>query len=145
MRHGRARRLIPALPDATLPEMQELELRVHVVSCARCRRQVREMELAEALLRRLPVSLLPAEESRASAARLASLARWSPDPYAPEPGRWRFPALGLAGMLGMMLLAITLGSGVPVRGDTPDQVLLASLYPESSAYLPVGWSGGSHF
>ncbi len=145
MRHGKARRLIPALLDETLAEMQELDLRVHVASCARCRRQVREMEHAEALLRRLPVSLVPARESVASAARLASLARWSLDPYAPEPGRWRFPALGLAGALGMMLVGVTVGTWVPVPKDTPDQVLLASMYPESSAYLPVGWSGGSRF
>ncbi len=103
------------------------------------------MERAEALLRRLPVSLLPAEESPAAAARLASLARWSLDPYAPEPGRWRMPALGLAGMLGMMLLVVTVGTWVPVRGDTPEHELLASLYPGNSAYLPAGWSSGSRF
>ena len=141
MRHGKARRLIPALPDGTLPKMQELDLHVHVASCARCRRQVREMEVSESLLRRLPVSLLPEQESRASVARLASLARWSPDPYAPEPGRWRFPALGLAGVVGMLLLVVTVGTWVPMPGDTPEQVLLASIYPENSAYLPIGWAG----
>ena len=74
-------------------------------------------------------------------ARLASLARWSPDPYAPEPGRWRLPALGVASAIGMMLLVVTVGTWVPVQEDTPEQVLLASMYPANSAYLPVGFSG----
>ena len=142
MRHGKARRLLPGLPDGSLSEIEELDLHVHVASCARCRQYVREMEFAESLLRRLPVSLLPAQESRRSAARLASLARWSADPYAPAPDRWRFPALGLAGMIGAIMLGVTVGTWAPAPQDTPERVLLASMYPVNSVYFPIGWVGG---
>jgi len=59
VRHGRARRLLPALPDGTLPAEVEAEVRGHLARCGRCWREMRELELSEALLRRLPRVLVP--------------------------------------------------------------------------------------
>ena len=85
MMHWRASRLLASLPDGTLPEETELEVRVHAASCARCRRRLREFELAEDLLRRMPAAIQPLEWSPSSYRRLASLASWSTEPELPEP------------------------------------------------------------
>ncbi len=77
MMHWRARRLLPAIYDGTLPELVELDVHVHALGCARCRRALREFEIAETLLLRMPVSLLPLEWSPTAYSRLASLSRWS--------------------------------------------------------------------
>ena len=95
MMHWKARRLLPAIYDGTLPELVDLEVQVHALGCARCRRAMREFEFADELLQRMPASLLPLEWSPTSYSRLASLSRWSLDPLR-NPARWRAPALGLA-------------------------------------------------
>ena len=87
MRHGKAKRLLTALPDRLLAQQPELDLCVHVASCARCRRLLREIELSESLLRTMPSSILPLEPSPVSYGRLVSLSRWAPDPAPRAPHR----------------------------------------------------------
>jgi hypothetical protein len=61
MMHRKAKNLVPSLLDGTLEEDVELDVRVHVSGCARCRRLNSEYEFSESLLRRLPSALAPLE------------------------------------------------------------------------------------
>ena len=141
MMHWRARRLVPALPDRSLPKRLERALRRHVASCRRCQRRLGELELDEALLRRLPLAVVPLAASPASYNRLASLARWSDEPDLPDPERWRGAALGLAGSLATLVLVATLASWSPVMKSTGSRLSMASLPPDSS-YFPTGFQQG---
>jgi hypothetical protein len=140
MMHWKARRLLPAIYDGTLPELVELDVHVHALGCARCRRAMREFEIAETLLLRMPASLVPLEWSPGSYNRLASLSRWSLDPER-NPERWRAPALGLVGALIVVLMFFSTGAWSPSLGDpTTDSRLSSSHYSADSAYLPATWS-----
>lgn len=144
MMHWKARRLLPAIYDATLPELVELEVQVHALGCARCRRAMREFEIAEELLQRMPISLLPLEWSPSSYNRLASLSRWSLDPDR-NPERWRAPVLGLASVVALVLMFFSTGVWSPNLGDpTADSGVSSSHYSADSSYLPIAWNSGGH-
>ena len=144
MMHWKARRLLPAIYDGTLPEFVELEVQVHALGCARCRRAMREFEIAEELLQRMPVSLLPLEWSPSSYNRLASLSRWSLDPER-NPDRWRAPVLGLASVVALVLMFFSTGVWSPNLSDpTADPGMSSSHYSADSSYLPVAWNSGGH-
>lgn len=137
MMHWRARRLLASLPDGTLPEDLERRVRAHVETCRRCRRELGEIRASEALLRRLPASLLPIErgaEARVARARLAALARWT-DELAPDVSvaeRLPVPVLGLASALALAVLTATIGDWAPIvtaQGGGP--VTIASAMPET--------------
>ena len=113
MMHFKASRLIASLPDETLSEAVELDVRVHVASCARCRRKLEEIELSEELMRGIPHTILPLEWSPNSYRRLASLARWSPEPDLPDPVRWRLPMLSVASAVAILAIAMMGGRYSP--------------------------------
>ncbi len=143
MRHWKARRLLPAIYDGTLPELVELDVYVHALGCARCRHAMREFEIAEALLERMPASLVPLDWNPASYGRLASLSRWSLEPER-KPERWRAPALGLAGVVALVLMFFSTGVWSPTLNDpTTDPGLSSSHYSADSSYLPANWSSAS--
>lgn len=77
MRHGPARRLLPQLLDATLPEGVEREVRGHASGCRRCQRVLSEFELCERLVGRLPHALAPLLDPLQEERRLAGLASWT--------------------------------------------------------------------
>lgn len=138
--HWKARRLLPAIYDGTLPELVELDVHVHALGCARCRRAMREFEISEQLLQRMPASLLPLEWSPTSYGRLASLSRWSLDP-APKPERWRAPVLGLASVVALVFMFFGTGAWSPTVDDpTTDPGVSSSHYSADSSYLPATWS-----
>jgi anti-sigma factor RsiW len=112
--HWRARRLLAALPDATLPAHTEKRVRAHLARCWRCRAVLRDLEACEALLRRLPVALLPLAPHPAAERRLAGLARWAGRRHAPT-RRGRRQAV--ARKLGA--LATAAGVAVAVLGHRP--------------------------
>ena len=142
MMHWKARRLLPAIYDGTLPELVELDVHVHALGCARCLRAMREFEMAERLLQRMPASLLPLEWSPTSYSRLASLSRWSPDPVR-KPERWRAPALGLASAVALFVMFFGTGAWNPTLDDsTTDPGVSSSHYSADSSYLPATWSTG---
>ena len=138
--HWKARRLLPATYDGTLPEMVALDVRVHALGCARCRHAMREFEMAETLLQRMPASLLPLEWNPTSYSRLASLSRWSLDPER-NPGRWRAPVLGLAGVVAVVFVFFSTGAWSPtLSSPTADPGVSSSHYSADSSYLPATWS-----
>lgn len=141
MIHWKARRLLASLPDNTLAKHVELEVRVHVASCARCRSIVKEQELAEALLKRLPASIQPLEWSSRDYNRLARLARWSHEPAPPPPDRWRAPILSLVGAVAILAIAILFGRYSPVYDPTLGPIGPASLaqFPPDATYVPSHW------
>jgi len=142
MRHGRARRLLPALPDGTLPPLVEGELRGHLARCARCRREQRELELAEALLQQLPRRVVPPVWSPASDARLSALARWAVEPGFQLADRWQLPAVSAATAFAVACLALAVGIHGPlVDSRRPGVAPLFDSVPEVSA-IPVGWRSG---
>jgi len=142
MMHWKARRLLPAVYDGTLPELVELDVHVHALDCARCGHAMREFEIAETLLQRMPASLVPLEWSPTSYSRLASLSRWSLDPQ-PDPERWRAPALGLASVVALVLMFFSTGVWSPSLNDpTTDPGVTSSHYSSDSSYLPATWSSG---
>jgi anti-sigma factor RsiW len=139
VRHGRARRLLPALPDQTLPALLEGEVRAHLQRCRACRCRLDELETSEALLRLLPVSLVPRRSSSAAESRLAALARWS---AAPAPLDWsailRIPALGVLAAAATVGVLLSLGSWEDGVKEPQNQVLYAALYP-GPASTPYTW------
>lgn len=140
MMHWKARRLLPAIYDGTLPELVELEVQVHALGCARCRRAKREFEIADELLQRMPASLLPLEWSATSYGRLASLSRWSLDPER-DPARWRAPVLGLASVVALVLMFFSTGVWSPSVNDlTTDAGVSSSHYSADSSFLPISWN-----
>lgn len=139
MRHGRARRLLPALPDQTLPTLLESEVRVHLQRCRACRRRLDELETSEALLRLLPASLVPRWSSPAAETRLAALARWSAAPAARDwPTILRVPALGALAAAATVAVLLSLGSWETEVREPRNQVLYAALYT-GPAPTPYTW------
>ncbi len=141
MIHWKARRLLAALPDGTLPAETERTVRAHLAECARCQRRMGEFELSESLMRRLPASILPLKTSPTSYPRLARLAAWSAEPDWPQPERWRAPALGVAGGLAAVFLFVTVGAWSPVLAETSSPVTLAYV-PADSLTLSAAWRPG---
>ena len=142
MMHWKARRLLPGIYDGTLPERVELDVQVHALGCARCLGAMREFEIAETLLRRMPASLAPLEWSPTSYGRLASLSRWSLEP-ARDPERWRAPVLGLASVVALVLMFFSTGVWSPMLSDpTTDPGMTSSHYSSDSSFLPATWSSG---
>lgn len=138
MRHWKAKRLLPALPDGMLDEVTEADLEVHVASCARCRRLRRDFERAESLLRRMPTSLLPLESSPLSYGRLVSLSRWSPEPELRAPDRLRVPFLALASAVLLFFIAASVNSWSPVVVGEGSGLDLGFARPDSD-YFPTTW------
>jgi anti-sigma factor RsiW len=129
VRHGRARRLLAALPDETLPRRTEREVRAHALRCGACRRHLARLEASAELLRLLPRSLVPERPSPAAEARLAALARWS---RPPEPSPWRgalgIPAFGALAAAATLAIVLSLGSWAPVADEPRQPVLYAARY-----------------
>jgi anti-sigma factor RsiW len=133
MMHFKASRLIAALPDATLPEDVELDVRVHVASCARCRRKLEEIEISEELMRGIPHAILPLEWSPRSYRRLDSLARWSSEPDLPDPVRWRLPMLSVVSAVAILTIAVMAGRYSPFVDHDLAPIHLAT-YAQDVAY-----------
>jgi anti-sigma factor RsiW len=138
MNHWTARQLLPAILDHTIPSALEAAVRSHVDGCARCRRTLAEFEASEALLAQIPAALVPIEPSAEAHDRLASLARWTPEPRPEWRERIGVSALGAVAAAAMlvMVLSVTGWGPMVVRHSTP--VTVATLLPDSS-YLPTGW------
>lgn len=137
MMHWRANRLLACLPDDTLSEDVEIEVRLHAASCARCRGKLRDIELAEDLLLRMPSAILPLEWSPSSYQRLASFARWSPEPPV-EPERWRMPILSAISAIAILTMALMVGRYSPYIGTSSSQMDLAIWSPEIT-YSQANW------
>jgi hypothetical protein len=137
MMHWRASRLIASLPDGTLSQDVEIDVRVHAASCAHCRGMLRDIELAEELLLRMPASILPLEWSPSSYQRLASFARWSPEPPT-EPERWRMPILSAVSAIAILAMALMVGRYSPYVGTSSSPIDLAVWSPEIT-YSQANW------
>jgi anti-sigma factor RsiW len=140
MMHWKANRLLAQLPDDTLPPGLEVELRAHVASCARCRTRLHQIQLSEALVRRLPPAIVPVERSRDEYVRLAALARWTDDrEMRADPQGWRLSFLGVASVVTIFCVAASAGSWAPtVRPGTSPGVYLDSM-PAAYTYVPVNY------
>ncbi len=109
MNHLRARRLLAALPDETLPRGVAAQVRAHAAGCARCQQILADYDRIDRLLRSLPATLVPRVRSTPAERALGLLARLA----RPERGPWfeRLPihpigavATALALLLGVFLL-----------------------------------------
>jgi hypothetical protein len=145
MTHRRARRLLYALPDGLLSARAELRVRQHVRGCGDCRRTMLALEASEALLRRLPASLVPLDASPEADARLAGLARWGEGrgdarAVATAPARrrapWQLPAVGAATAAACLAAVLLVGGGsrIAPHATTEDSeafnfVVTSSLQP----------------
>ena len=138
MNHWTARQLLPAILDHTIPAGLEAEVRGHVDGCGRCRRRLAEFEASEALLARLPAALVPVEPSAEAQERLASLARWVPDPRPEWQERIGVSALGALAAAAMLLMVISVTGWGPMVVEHSTPVSLAAVVPDSN-YLPTGW------
>jgi anti-sigma factor RsiW len=126
MRHGRARRRLPALLDGLLAPAQEAALRTHLEGCHRCRRRLTEHRAAESLLRNVPAGLLPLAASHDTDGRLQALARWAPARPQPQLG-WQFPALGALGATLAVWGMVGLGPSMPKHGaESPPRALVVA-------------------
>lgn len=144
MWHWRARRLLLRSLDEQLPVEQQLDLDVHVASCARCRRLRREYALSEALLAQMPVAFAPRELDPRAYARLVSLARWGEGAEWPPPARGRYapPLLALASAAVIVLLAASVNRWSPVLLPYVEPAHLAASYPPGAGNLAATGSSG---
>jgi anti-sigma factor RsiW len=138
MNHWTARKLLPAILDHTTPAGIEAEVRDHVDACARCQRTLAEFEASEALLARLPAALVPIEPSAEAHERLASLARWTPEPSREWQERLGVSALGALAAAAMLLMVISVTGWGPMVVERSTPVNLAVVLPDTN-YLPTGW------
>lgn len=134
MRHRQARRLLSSLPDGLLPEEKEQEVRAHLESCAHCRSELRALALSEALLRRVPATLLPLAPTREASGRLALLARWAGSGAKPSRSRWieawGIPTVGAfvgAAALSLSLFTGTAPPEIPETSEAFNYVLTGEL------------------
>jgi anti-sigma factor RsiW len=136
MIHLRARRLLAQLPDDTLPPRTQIEVRAHVASCARCRRRLYQIQLSEALVRRIPASIVPVAANRDAYVRLAALARWTDDAeMKADPEGWRLSLVSVASFLLLVCVAASAGSWAPsVRPGMAPGIGAGSI-PQGYAYV----------
>ncbi|HME71881.1 MAG TPA: zf-HC2 domain-containing protein [Myxococcota bacterium] len=134
MRHWQARRLLSSLPDGLLTEAEELRVRAHLESCARCRSELGALEASEALLRRVPATLLPLAPTREASGRLALLARWAGSGGKPSRASWieawGIPTVGA--LVGVAALSLSLFAGtappeIPETSEAFNYVLAGEL------------------
>ncbi len=140
--HWRAARLLAQLPDNTLSRETELDVRVHVASCGRCRGRLRALQASEDLLRRIPPSIVPVEPSAGAYVRLAALARWSADEGLPDPDGWRLSFVGMASVVLLVCLAVSAGSWAPTITPTRSETFaLGALgaVPPHHAYVATNY------
>lgn len=137
MNHGEARRLLPAILDRTLPPPIEAGVREHVDACTRCGRHLAELEAVEALLLQLPSSLVPLEAAPGADARLANLARWSPEPPPTWAERIGVSALGAFAAAAMLAMVLSTAGWIPPLESPSRTVTLAAVLPEARL-LPTG-------
>jgi anti-sigma factor RsiW len=133
--HWRASRLLPQLPDDTLPRGTELEVRLHVASCARCRSRLHRIQLSEDLLRRIPPSIVPIETGPGAYARLSALSRWADDEI-PDPQGWRVSMLGAASAFLLLCIVATAGTWAPTVSQHASPTVVLTSLPLESAHLP---------
>lgn len=138
MNHWTARQLLPAILDHTIPARLEAAVREHVDGCGRCRRTLAEFEACETLLARLPAALVPIEPSAEAQERLASLARWSPDPRSEWQDRIGLSALSALAAAAMLAMVISVSGWGPMTVKHGAPVTLAAVVPDSQ-YHPTGW------
>ena len=136
MIHWRASRLLPQLPDDMLPHTTELELRVHIASCARCRSRLRAIQLSEDLVRRIPPSILPLDEGPNPYARLLALSRWTDGDEISDPQAWRVPILGAASAFLLLCIVATAGTWAPTVDENPSPTIVMAMLPPDSALVP---------
>jgi len=138
MNHWTARQLLPAILDHTIPSALEATVRSHVDGCARCRRALAEFEASEALLAQIPAALVPIEPSAEAHDRLASLARWTPEPRPEWHERIGISALSAVAAAAMLVMVLSVTGWGPMVVKYSAPVTVATLLPDSS-YLPTGW------
>lgn len=138
MRHRTARRRLPGLLDGLLPQAEERGVRRHLDECRRCRRRLGEFEASEALLRRIPASLIPLDVSGVGIERLRALARWAP---APRP-RWArtLPAFGACAAAALAILLVASLAPAGSSDESSRRLVVASRSPSSFLAPAVGAS-----
>ncbi len=139
MTHRRAARLLSALLDGELTPALRREVRAHTRECAACQRRLRQDEAVEALIRLLPVSLLPFEPSPSAQVRLWSLAHWFADPMAQAREWRRISAVGaLAFGLAAAFVLVVWGWSAS-GGGAAGLLVMAQAAPDVATTLPLGW------
>jgi anti-sigma factor RsiW len=135
--HWKARRLLAAVLDHTLPAPREAAVRDHAERCPACARALAELQGAERLLLQLPASLLPRAASAADEARLSRLAGWA----RPGPPHWAerlgLQTVGALAGAALIALVITMGDWQPVVKEQQTYQSFASLMPGPSGLS--GW------
>ena len=134
MSHFRAKRLLAQVLDHTLPAPVEAAVRAHAERCGRCAGALAEHEHCEALLARLPATMVPVEPSTTADARLRGLARWAADPRPSLVERVSVAALGTA-VAATMLVLVWVGQGwaPPTDGLDRTPTTLAVVLPGHAA------------
>lgn len=138
MTHRRASRLLAALLDDGLSPGLRSAVREHARGCGACRRRLREHRTAEALIRLLPVSLVPLDPSPRAQVRLWGLARWFIDPVARFRERLGLSAVGIGIALVAAVLSLSIQTWHPM-GEPGAALVLAQAIPDAIDMLPLGW------
>jgi len=135
--HWKARRLLAAVLDHTLPAPLEAAVREHADHCPSCDRALAELEGAERLLLKLPAALLPRTATASDEARLSRLAGWARrgPPHWSE--RMGLQAVGALAGAALIALVITMGVWQPVVKEQQTYQSFASLMPGPSGLS--GW------
>lgn len=107
MIHLRARRLLSALPDGTLPAATEASVRDHAAGCARCQRILADYEAMDRLLRSIPGNLVSASPEEAELS-LGAVARWFGPRRIPWFERLPIHPIGAVVTAGALLLSVFL-------------------------------------
>ena len=109
MMHWQARSLLTSLLEGELTADETRHLRAHLDRCSRCRLALRQYQLGESLLQRMPRALVPERWTAAAGLRLRQAAGVPPrEGLSPEDGM-AIRAAAAAAAMAVALLLLSVG------------------------------------
>lgn len=109
MMHWRVKRQLSAYLDDELTTDGANHVRIHLSHCVKCRHHFREIQAAESLLRRMPISLLPERWTPAAELRLRTAAGMPPVVRSDPANGMAFRAAAATLSMAVMLFMVTVG------------------------------------
>ena len=146
MMHWRIKRRLSAYIDDELTTDESSHVQRHLADCVGCRHRFRELQASEALLRRMPLSLVPQEWTLSAQLRLKSTAGIPPRFASDAADGLALRAAAATLSMALILFIVTIG---PLSSTRPEPRGWVGMLPTaerestilSTSYEPAGGWG----